>query len=221
MKPRLVFLDDDPQELEDLRSIVEADYEYSPIRWPAAQPLEDLIGKPPAILVLDLYFPDNETAPDRIPAQQLHVQAALARQIAQRFLQLYDGPPDGKRLLRDTFSSIRAAHDLLGSQCCALGQSAENGFALLERLKAHPYYRRAPVVFYSRKATLEQAIRALQAGALAVIPKPDSPPGPKAGRSVLAQLKKAQALHRSGWRARWVRWLGLNVNVTMMKRESW
>jgi hypothetical protein len=27
MKPRLVFIDDDPQELEDLRSIVQADYQ--------------------------------------------------------------------------------------------------------------------------------------------------------------------------------------------------
>ena len=220
MKSRLVFIDDDPQELEDLRSIVEADYQYSPIRWPAPQPLQDLIGEPPAIFVLDLYFPDHEATPGCIPAAQLNEQAALSRQIAQRFLRLYDGPPDGKRLLRDTLSSIRAAYALLWAQCRELRQSAENGRALLQRLQAHRLYRRVPVVFYSRKATVEEALRALQAGALAVIPKPDSPPQGSARESVLAQIKKAQALHRSGWRARCARWLGLNVNLTMIKPES-
>lgn len=217
MKPRLVFFDDDPQELEDLRSIVQADYQYSPIRWPARQPIEDLIGEPPAIFVLDLYFPDNENTPQRISPEALAAQAATARDLARRFSQLYEAPTDAKALLRETFASIRAAYALLWAQCRELRQSPENGLALLHRLQAHRLYRGVPVVFYSRKATVEEALRALQAGALAVIPKPDSPPQDSARESVLAQLKKAQALHRSAWKARW---LGLNVNLTMIKPES-
>ena len=218
-KPRLVFIDDDPQELADLRLIVQEDYDYVPIQWPYAQSLDELIGETPALFVLDLFFPPvDETTPNGIPSTHVSEQTAAARRIGEDFSHLYDAQLNGKDLLRKTFSNILKAYDLLWAQCADLNQSADNGRALLAQIKSDRRYKQVPVVIYSRKVTVPEAVRALQAGAVSVIQKVESPPSREQKELVLSQLKVAQALPTAGWKSRLLPLLGINVNVTLFKR---
>jgi CheY-like chemotaxis protein len=216
---RLVFIDDDQQELDDLRTIVEGEYEYVPIRWPVRRTLEDVIGDRPSLIVLDLYFPAGN-ADDTIPEASWRTQERSAQDIAHRFQRLYEQPKDGKSLLRETFACISSAYDLLWAQCRELRQSPFNGRALLQKIQGIPEYSGVPIVFYSRKATVDEAVRALQAGATSVIRKPVSPPDREARESILGQLHRAESISRSGFRGWLARRLGFNMNVTLFNFET-
>jgi hypothetical protein len=88
-RPRLVFIDDDPQELTDLGKIVGDDYDYKPVRWPVAEPIERSIGAAPAIFVLDLYFPRaTGVAPDAISEAAKAAQSGAAKKLTQRLSHL-------------------------------------------------------------------------------------------------------------------------------------
>jgi CheY-like chemotaxis protein len=89
-----------------------------------------------------------------------------------------------------------------------MGQSPENGIRLLEFLRAHPRYRGAPVVFYSRKITPEDVVRVLKAGAVDAIRKGFSK------EQVLQRLTRAQEIYRSEGAEEALK-LGLNVNATL------
>jgi CheY-like chemotaxis protein len=218
MRPRVVFIDDDQNELDDMKSIVQEEYDYSPIKWPVRS-IEKAVGKPPSIFVLDLYFPAEGTEKDHIPAEHLQNQTARAKHIGDNFSRLYDAHPSGKELLRRTFSCIQEAYALLWQQCQDLKQSPANGRALLQQLKSHSRYKRVPVVFYSRKVTVSEAVRALQAGAVAVIPKVSAPPTLQEKEVILAQLKNAQAVYKSWFRVLLARSLGCNLNVTLFLQD--
>lgn len=219
-KRRLVFIDDDPAELDDMRCIVEEQYVYEPIRWPTERPLEEVVGDAPSIFVLDLYFPPCGKAPqNQIPDSHLLDQTAHAKRIAEGFAGLYDSHANGKELLRLTFSHIQDAYSLLWEQCRDLEQSPKNGRELLDRLKSIPRYKHVPVVFYSRKVTVPEAVRALQAGAVTVIPKAGSPPSFGEKESILAQLNSAETIYSTWWRVLLARIFGLNVNVTLVSHD--
>ncbi len=217
MRPRLVFIDDDPQELDDFGPLVREAYDYVGVRWPMAGSLEEAIGPAPALFVLDMYFPPAEGgAPETIGEAARTRQAAAARAVAERMAHLYDEAADGKRLLRETFACIQGAYDLLWAQCRELEQSPETGRALLAALRSHPRYRRVPVVFYSRKVTTREAVLALAAGATAVIPKAPSPPRKEDGEWVLRELEAARAVPAGRVRRALARGLGIaNFNVTV------
>jgi DNA-binding NarL/FixJ family response regulator len=219
MKPRLVFIDDDERELEDLEQIVGEEYDYTGIPWPLSRPVREVVKEPPSIFVLDLYFPPGNMPPSEIPVERQREQALAARRIGERFSGLYDLSLNGKQLLRETFSCIQKAYALLWEQCQQLKQSPSNGRALLEELRADRLYKKVPIVFYSRKVTVPEALRALQAGAVAVIVKPDSPPDLQARELVLGQLRMAQTVYARGWKTRVARLLDLNVNVTLFSQE--
>lgn len=221
MKPYLVFFDDDSEELRELGSIVSEEYDYCPIKWPAQEPIQ--LDRMPSIIVLDLYFPIADSTAVSIPPDQVENQKHLAAAVATGFGALYDAEIDGPTQLKRTFACIQQGYDLLWRQCDALGQSPANGRDLLARLLADPEFDEIPIVFYSRKATVEEAVRALQAGAFSVIPKAPSPPDRRAREAVLAQLDLARerfaavAPYRKSLRKR----LGfpINVNITLFKQE--
>jgi CheY-like chemotaxis protein len=219
MKPYLVFFDDDPTELKDLGTIISEEFKYMPVKWPAQEPIR--VARMPDLIVLDLYFP-SIGAPAAIPTELLGQQKARASKIAADFSKLYDEPVDGTSLLRKTFACIQEGYDLLWSQCEALGQSADNGRCLLARIRSNPACAEIPVVFYSRKATVEEAVRALQAGAFAVIPKVSSPPSRHEREAVLSHLKLAMESFRNireqTKKSRRFKF-PININVTLLKQE--
>ncbi len=63
---RLVFIDDDPEELESMREIVREEYDYIPLQWPSQKPTGERIGAPPDIFVSDLYLPGPDSSGEEI-----------------------------------------------------------------------------------------------------------------------------------------------------------
>ncbi len=210
---RLVFVDDDNDEIDNMANLVEGSYAYLGLHWPQKRP-ENLVGEPPDIFVLDLYLPPgHRQAVDDIPAEERRDQAVLAEDVADGFAKLYtaDPPYSDKARLRETMKAIQRAYDpLLRRQWKALDQSPDNGLQLLRELRAHARYGNVPVVFYSRKITPEDVVRVLQAGAVDAIRKGYPSDDLDAQRAwVLPRLERAQHVHQLG------RALGLNVNTTL------
>jgi CheY-like chemotaxis protein len=208
---RMVFIDDDPAELESMREIAEGQYQYAPIRWPCRQPLEQVVGEPPAIFVLDLYLPpENSSASEEILEHELTIQREAARDVADCFSNLYgELHDDPKKRLRRTMECLTEARKLLDRQWRAMGQSPENGISLLRFLRTHPQYGEVPVAFYSRKITPQDVVCVLKAGAVDAIRKGLST------EQILQRLARAREIYRSG-KAAEARKLGLNVNATLL-----
>lgn len=207
---RLVFVDDDDEELKNMAKLVEGKYDYLPLHWPKQRP-ENLVGEPPDIFVLDLYLPPgHREARAEIPAEEREAQAEVAHELAKRFEGLYGSVDKDKALLQATMKTIQGAYNLLKRQWEALEQSPDNGLQLLRELRAHPRYGGVPVVFYSRKITPEDVVRVLQAGAVDAIRKGYPGDDPEAQRSwLLPRLDRAQNVHRL------VGTPGFNVNTTL------
>ncbi len=81
---KLVFIDDDPEELDKMRPIVGDEYDYRPIPWPLDGSLEDAIGEPgPDIFVLDLYLPPGSgPASTVVPDDVRRGQTAIAEEVS-------------------------------------------------------------------------------------------------------------------------------------------
>jgi DNA-binding NarL/FixJ family response regulator len=202
---RLVFIDDDQKELDAFRGIVGAHYDYITIHWPGESETLFSIAAPD-IFVSDLHLPS--ASGDAVPTTaQRDAASAEAERVAERFSRLYSKPLDDKARLRETMSAIWDANAMLKLQWSALGQSPDNGVALLSEVKAR--FPDVPFVFYSRKITPEDVIRVLQAGAVDAIRK-----GALKDEQVLARLAATQDFYR-GERAHKIRAQGFNANITV------
>jgi len=204
---RLVFIDDDEQELKDFATIVQGDYVYTPIHWPGQE--VDLFRDPgPDIFVSDLYLPPSQG--DKEPGTDEIITAErFSTHIAEIFSGLYkDSSVSHKERLRRTMGAIDEAYKLLQMQWSALGQSPDHGVSLLKKLKKH--FPRIPLVFYSRKITPEDVIRVLRAGAVDAIRK-----GAWGKQDILARLGKAEDVWRDENLQR-IKRHGYNPNITLI-----
>lgn len=206
---RLVFIDDDPTELDEFAKIVEGVYTCEKIRYP--EDLAKLFSDPgPDIFVSDLYLPPKKGDSCPTPGQREEA-AKFSILVAARFAGLYVGSPHediarDKARLKDTMSAINEAYQLLERQWRALGQSPDHGVELLRELKTR--YSEVPFVFYSRKITPKDVIHVLQAGAVDAIQKGVT------RDQVLARLERALKIwHRKDLQS--IRAEGLNVNTTV------
>jgi len=185
---KLVFIDDDKRELDQFGPLIEGEYTY--IHWPNDR--EKLVfGQPPDLFVSDLYLPSADG--DRKPTtEQTEEAASTAQEIAHSFHNLYASGTQGvesielcKARLQDTVRLITYAHEeLLRPQWEALGQSPDNGIALLQQVSER--FPEVPFVFYSRKINSEDGIKVLKAGAVDAIRKGVDP------KELLARLRDAQ-----------------------------
>jgi len=187
---RLVFIDDEKRELDEFGPLIEGEYTYTLIHWPNDR--EKLLSvAPPDLFVSDLYIPSADG--DHKPTtEQIEEAASTAREIAHRFHSLYAGGTQAvesielcKACLQDTMGLITYAYEeLLRRQWEALGQSPNNGIALLQQVSER--FPEVPFVFYSRKINSEDAIKVLKAGAVDAIRKGVDP------RELLVRLRDAQ-----------------------------
>jgi len=190
---RLVFIDDDPDELRIMQDLVVDIYEYLGLDWPTQVPDRATIREPdPAIFVSDLYVPSptyREGAAD-FPDAVLARQAELAKKTAAAFLKLYPGPRDAKKRMRGTMAALGEGRNLLDEQWQGLGQSPEHGLGILQRVRRE--YPSVPFVFYSRKITPDDVVKVLEAGATDAIQKRDW----KDPREFLDRLQEARDRHK-------------------------
>jgi len=165
---RLVFIDDDQTELTTFQNIVVGEYEYLPVHWP--RELAKLhMDRSPDLIVSDLYLPGRTG--DQVPTtEQLDKIKSGTLTVADQFSTLSsDLALDAKARLQATMKAISGAYKMLELQWKALGQSPENGIALLHQLKSR--FPDVPFVFYSRKVTPEDVIHVQREGADDVIRK--------------------------------------------------
>ncbi len=206
---RLVFVDDDKEDLRKFRKIVRGYYRCTTVHWPL-QSKKLFSGPTPKILVSDLYLPscNGDTTPT---AAQREDAKRAAKRVSKQFSGLYSGPSvNHKARLRKTMDAIAEAYNLLKQQWSALGQSPGYGIALLMTWKAH--HPKVPFVFYSRKITPEDVICVLQAGAVDAIRK-----GALENKEVLNRLALAQDIFQRKI-VRRISARGLNANVTTIPR---
>jgi DNA-binding NarL/FixJ family response regulator len=211
MKPKLLFVDDDPEEIKTIRPLVEAEFDFEGRAWPFDQPIKHVVGNAPDIFVLDLYLPPTgEPAPEDISDEEMTVQQALAERASRCFSALYMNyePKGGKKLLQQTMACLTIGRKLLDRQWNALKQSPKNGVKLMNRLKK--LYPDVPVIFYSRKITPADVVDVMRAGAFDAIQK-----GSLTDERLRARLKSDIAFFRSS-AAQQARKRGENFNVTML-----
>jgi CheY-like chemotaxis protein len=112
-------------------------------------------------------------------------------------LDMYYGP---KTTTADRLRVGRAWQELLGSQrgfydlLRSLGQSADGGLELAAHVRRR--YPGVPIAFFTRKGSLEDAVRALREGAAAVLKKPDATPAADDARAVTSALDAAMTAYR-------------------------
>ena len=179
----IVFVDDDPHEIGTFRRLFEARFRVSTVeaRSPEAglETAVATVGEAAVdLFVLDMYYPGGADAPtgfDAISARESAAQRLTLDALGAAATCLRDrfdaDPADGKALLRQAHALVHRSRVVLDAWCAALDQSADGGIRLLQLLETR--WPGVPKVFYSRKATLEDAKRCLAAGALDVLLKPD------------------------------------------------
>lgn len=99
----------------------------------------------PDLFVLDLYFPGG-------PANQDEIEALRAEPLSLE---------NDNAEIRTAYSNYLRAGARLASILDARSQNANGGLKLAEKVAAD--YPNVPIVFYSRKATLEDAVRCMAA----------------------------------------------------------
>ena len=107
--------------------------------------IDSLKGWTPDLFVLDLYFPGG-------PANQDKIEALRAEPLSLE---------NDNAEIRSAYSNYLRARARLASILDARKQNANGGLKLAEKVAAD--YPNVPIVFYSRKATLEDAVRCMAA----------------------------------------------------------
>jgi DNA-binding NtrC family response regulator len=159
-KPTVCFIDDDPKELKIF---------------------ENVFGK---------NF-NTITAVDFISAEKAITER---RQIPNLFiLDLYfsitrESSAEERVRMISLQQEVAIAQNKLNSYLLSIGQSRKGGLALLSQIQSG--YQNVPVIFYTRKGTLEDSEICLKAGALYVAQKP-SPEKLDPSQDIYAQLEKA------------------------------
>jgi CheY-like chemotaxis protein len=160
MKSKLCFIDDDSDfEIPLFRETFGSEFDVitSTTFTEAVAEIEDRHGWTPDLFVLDMYFP--VAPPD---------QLAIAK-LAESWTGLQ--PDDGQ--IRQAFLNHLTAANRLRQVLSAWNQSAEGGRELARLVSEK--FPLVPIVFYSRKATLQDAVRSMMVKNVAnVILKPSA-----------------------------------------------
>ncbi len=178
MKRVVVFVDDDPTEIETFLDLyTDSRIEVVPIDAPSSLDAlsrinDTLDGRRPDLVVLDMFLPTSSDAPSVLSSTAIDSGLTVLQELRQSIDDIEEVTYDNKRLLRQTQGLVTKTEALVKTWCEELGQSPQGGISLLRELDS--LYPQTPKMFYSRKATIEDVKQALAAGALDVIRKPDS-----------------------------------------------
>jgi len=125
----------------------------------------------PDLFVLDLYFPSE-------PESREAIKALRAEPLSLK---------NDNAEIRQAYINYLSAQDRLARVLDAWNQNAKGGLALAEKIVDD--YPDAPIVFYSRKATLEDAVRCIAArNVRSVVRKPTG----KDSTDTIEMTKKAK-----------------------------
>jgi len=157
---RVCFIDDDDRfEIPLFRKVFGGDFDLiTATTWGRCrQQIRQRDTFDPQLFILDMHLPYRR--PDN----------GKVKRLARKPLQLRGDQGQ----LRQAFINHTLADDRLRELIRAHGQGFQGGLRLMRTIKAS--YPQVPVVFYTRKATLAEAILAIAAGAADVVRKPTAP----------------------------------------------
>jgi len=143
--------------------------------------------------------------------QDLHIVAGTRWRQALAELQALDRPPklflldlyfpvgrestpEEREMMARLKAEVETAQKKLSDYLAAIGQDRAGGLHLLEQVRT--VYRHVPVVFYTRKGTLDDVTACLEAGAVAVLRKPQ-PETLDPQSDLYGQLEAAAMAHRN------------------------
>jgi CheY-like chemotaxis protein len=175
----ICFIDDDPDEIATFERLYHGDtFSVTSIlaqdASKAASKVDKALGgATPDLFVLDLYFPLSSDSPTSLldAAGTTQDLDRLNDSIQELRSSLEASRAEGKQLLRLAHVVVNRSRRLLDNWCKQLNQSPQGGIELIRRLNTS--FPRIPKVFYSRKATLQDAKEAIAEGAIDVLLKPD------------------------------------------------
>ncbi len=114
-------------------------------------------------------------------------------------LDMYYGPrtqpPDRVRVAQK-WQALRQAQGAFYDLLRSLDQSPKGGLDLAEHVRSR--YPGVPIVFFTRKGSLEDANEALRQGAAAVLKKPDASGGQQDATGIRDVLDAAMTAHKDG-----------------------
>jgi DNA-binding NtrC family response regulator len=108
------------------------------------------------LFVLDLYFPDPQKLTDTDSMKKFKGEPIRLK-------------PDGANI-RKAYNNNKLAEKRYTDMLSAYNQSIQGGLDLMYKIRER--FGDVPVIFYSRKATIKDALYCLRAGAMEVIKKP-------------------------------------------------
>lgn len=208
------------------KTVVEA-----PVREREAQPVVCFIDDDPMEIAIfqNVFGQDLHIVAATRLSQALAELKALGRPPNLFLLDLYfplgrDSTPEEREAMARLKAEVETAEKKLSDYLAAIGQDRAGGLHLLEQVRGA--YRNVPVVFYTRKGTIDDVTACLEAGAVAVLRKPQPETldaqsdlyrqmeaAAMANRNTL--LSKLEALSTSGALLRKV------VNVTRYIWKNW
>jgi CheY-like chemotaxis protein len=158
------FIDDSPAEVERFRRHFGTWFDIV-----AGTDLDAVAaeGGHPDLVVLDLYF---AASPTRTPMSESELREMLGRLPDPG--SLYSESEHG--FLENVWAYLSGVRAVMDEVLAGYGQTADAGLALLAQVRER--LPGVPVVFYTRKGTLDDAVRCLRAGAADVIRKPQPRP---------------------------------------------
>lgn len=153
----ICFIDDSPEERELFESVFGSEEGAFQVicaeSFAAAKKMIEDMEEIPVLFVLDLYFPDS----DNVESKQVSSIGPITL-------------PDDEGDIVKAFLNLEVAQKRYREIRAATGQSPSGGLKLIEQVQET--YPGVPVITYTRKGTIEDAEKALHAGARQVIQKP-------------------------------------------------
>lgn len=176
-KPKhICFVDDSAEELATfLRLYSDRGFKITTalVEQPAvalAKVKERLRGQAPDLFLLDLYYPQIDGAPRELRSGTILEACRQIAAVADTAAKLPEDFSDPIHLLKEAHGLVAESRRLLWLLCAELHQSPEAGVRVLQELQRG--YPETPMVFYSRKCTVEDLKQALCAGGTDLLLKP-------------------------------------------------
>jgi len=207
-RKHIVFIDDSADELATFERLYSGGrFKVTAIqaRKPSLalkQGTERLGASTPDLFVLDLFFPQTDTAPTGLSpgaAQKARDQIASIIDAVSGLTRSFD---DGNRLLKEAHGVVVESQRLLSQLCQELRQSPRGGIKLMKDLDRE--YPGVPKVFYSRKAVIGDVKEAMRAGALDVLSKPHPSVEDREAPGLMEDFERCCAGQPSTWLTQWM-----------------
>lgn len=163
---------------------------------------ESLDGAAPDLFVLDLFFPLADSVSGGLNPEATREARVQITKIINAALDLPCYFSDSNQLLKEAHGVVVESQRLLSRVCEEFHQCPEGGIQVLKELNTR--YASVPKIFYSRKATLADAKKAMRESGLDVLLKPHPSVEEQEAPRLMDDFGRYAARERPEWIAQWM-----------------